>query len=235
MTAPIDFLLITALEEERDAVLNRLPNYRQLPPNSDDVRVYYSASIEARQGNEKCTYSVIVCMVGMGRVPATTGTTDAIRQWLPDYVVLIGIAGGLKAAGIGLGDILIAEQIADYQSQKITKGKNAEIKTEIRWTAHPVDHRLLEFSRSMSPAAWQAEIRETRPNKDEGLPKRHTGTLTTGDAVIAVSEILESFKNQNWPKLIGVEMEAGGAGRFRAPVGASLRVLHGPLRFRPGR
>jgi len=79
MPASIDFLLITALEEERDAVLRRLPGYRQLPPNSDDVRVYYSATIEARQGGGNCTYSVILCMVGMGRVPATAATTDAIR------------------------------------------------------------------------------------------------------------------------------------------------------------
>ena len=122
-------------------------------------------------------------------------------------MILIGIAGGLKSAGIRLGDILIAEQIADYQSQKITKGK-----TEIRWSAFPVDHRLLEFARSIAAGAWQSEIKETRPNGDEGLPKRHMGTITTGDAVIAVSEILDSFKDQNWPKLIGVEMEAGGAG-----------------------
>src|SRR5262245_26741400 len=118
MPAPIDFLLITALEEEREAVLRRLPGYRQLPPTRDDVRVYYSATIEAKQGDGTCTYAVIVCMVGMGRVPATAATTDAIRRWAPDYVVLIGIAGGLKSAGIGLGDILIAEQIADYQSQR---------------------------------------------------------------------------------------------------------------------
>src|SRR5262245_2531571 len=107
MPAPVDFVLITALEEERDAVLSRLPGWRQLPPNKDDTRVYYSATVEARYGEESCTYSVIVCMVGMGRVTATAGTNDAIRRWAPDYVILIGIAGGLKTAGVSLGDILI--------------------------------------------------------------------------------------------------------------------------------
>ena len=203
----VDFLLITALEEERDAVLKRLAGFQQLPPTHDDVRVYYTAKIQAKlPGGADCTYSAIVCMVGMGRVPATAGTTEAIRRWAPDYVVLIGIAGGLKSSGVGLGDILIAEQIADYQSQKITKEK-----TEIRWRSHPVDHRLLEFSRSTFATAWQDNIGEPRPNGDQGQPKRHVGTVTTGDAVIAVDEILESFKEKNWPKLIGVEMEAGGA------------------------
>jgi nucleoside phosphorylase len=101
---PVDFLLITALEEERDAVLRRLPGYQQLPPSRDDVRVYYSATIQAKQaGGAFCTYSMILCMVGMGRVPATAATSDAIRRCVPDYVMLVGIAGGLKSAGVGLG------------------------------------------------------------------------------------------------------------------------------------
>lgn len=206
MSEPVDFLLVTALEEERDAVLSRLPGHQQLPPTHDDVRVYYSATIQAIQaGGATCSYRVIVCMIGMGRVPATNATTDAIRRWSPDYVMLIGIAGGLKSAGAGLGDILIAGQIADYQSLKIMKDK-----TEIRWSALPVDPRLLEFSRAIPASTWQAEIKQARPHNDQGQPKRLEGTLTTGDAVIAVTEILESFKSENWPKLIGVEMEAGG-------------------------
>ena len=65
--APIDFLLITALEAERDAVLSRLPGYQQLPASHDDVRVYYLATIQAVQaGGSGCTYTVILCMVGMG-------------------------------------------------------------------------------------------------------------------------------------------------------------------------
>jgi nucleoside phosphorylase len=207
-SGPIDFLIITALEEERDAVLQHSPGYQQLPPTEHDVRVYYEATIQANQaGGTSFTYSIIVvCLSSMGRVQATATASDAIRHWKPNYVILVGIAGGLKSAGIALGDILIAEQIADYEVQKIEAKK-----TEIRWTVHPVDHRLLEFSRSLPVAIWQAEIREKRPNNDEGVPKRHQGTIVTGDKVITVNALLESFKNQNWPKLIGVEMEAGGA------------------------
>ncbi len=207
ISQPVDFLIITALEEERDAVLRRLPGYQQSPPSEADVRVYYEVVVKAVQaGGAKCDYLVIVvCLSNMGRVQATATASDAIRRWLPSYVLLVGIAGGLKSAGVGLGDILIAEQIADYESQKMTAEGN-----QIRWSAHPVDHRLLEFSRGMVASIWQNDIRVTRPEKADQMPKRHQGTITTGDKVIAVTELLESFKNQNWPKLIGVEMEAGG-------------------------
>jgi nucleoside phosphorylase len=203
----VDFLIITALEEERDAVLLRLPGYQQIPASEADVRIYYEAVVEATQaGGARCDYQVVVvCLSNMGRVQATVTASDAIRRWQPSYVLLVGIAGGLKSAGVDLGDILIAEQIADYESQKITNAGS-----QIRWSAHPVDQRLLEFSRGMAASVWQTDIRENRPEKVDQMPKRHQGTITTGDKVIAVTDMLESFKSQNWPKLIGVEMEAGG-------------------------
>lgn len=46
-----------------------------------------------------------------------------------------------------------------------------------------------------------------RPANDE--PKRMIGPIATGDKIIAFSDILEKHR-QDWPKLLGVEMEAGG-------------------------
>ncbi len=194
ISPPVDFLIITALEEERDAVLQRLPGYQQTLTSDVDVRIYYEAVVEAiRADRARCHYLVVVvCLSNMGRVQASATAGDAIRRWDPRYVLLVGIAGGLKAAGVGLGDILIAEQIADYESQKVTADGN-----QIRWSAYPVDHRLLEFSRGMVAAVWQSDIRVSRPEKPDQMPKRHQGTITTGDKVIAVDEVLESFKSQN--------------------------------------
>lgn len=36
----IDVVIITALEEEREAMRAMLPDCHQLPPTTDDVRVY---------------------------------------------------------------------------------------------------------------------------------------------------------------------------------------------------
>ncbi len=41
-------------------------------------------------------------------------STLAIRRWQPRYVLLVGIAGGLEKAGVAPGDLLIANQVADY-------------------------------------------------------------------------------------------------------------------------
>ena len=42
---PIDFLIVTALEEERDAVLDAFPELALLPPSAEDVRRYYLGNL----------------------------------------------------------------------------------------------------------------------------------------------------------------------------------------------
>ena len=106
----VDFVLITALPEERDAVLAKLPSYHKLPPTNEDIRTYFQADIPITFPDSSTgTYCVVVmCLSGMGRVQSATATADAIRQWHPRYVMLIGIAGGIAARNVQIGDILIS-------------------------------------------------------------------------------------------------------------------------------
>src|SRR5262249_9440298 len=117
--------------------------------------------------------------------------------------MLVGIAGGVAKAHVEIGDILISDQIADYELQKLTPDG-----PEIRWQVHRVDPRLIGAVQNFSTAGWQDLITVERP--DDRAPKRHIGTVVTGDKVIAVEDVLAKY-NAMWPKLIGVEMEAGGA------------------------
>src|SRR5262245_8094173 len=104
---PTDFVIITALEEERDAVLAQLPNPRRIPPSNDDIRIYYTASLPVvYPDNTTGTYQIVVMpLLGMGRVEATAATADAIHRWHPRYVLLVGIAQGV-ARDVRRGDIL---------------------------------------------------------------------------------------------------------------------------------
>src|SRR5205823_1338456 len=56
-----DFVIITALSEERDAVLSKLPGCRRLPATREDIRIYYAAEIETKSPDGPTDkYSVIV-------------------------------------------------------------------------------------------------------------------------------------------------------------------------------
>jgi nucleoside phosphorylase len=200
---PVDVVMITPLEEERDAVLAQLAGARQLPPTQDDIRVYYAAELPVTfPDGTTATYRVVVVpLLNMGRVEAANATGDAIRRWRPRYVWLVGIAGGLAKAGVALGDVLIADQVADYELQKLTPET-----TSIRWQVHRVDPRLLGAALNLRADGWQRLVTCARP--EAGTPRRRIGPICTGDKVIA-NGLLDAYRDV-WEKLIGVEMEAGG-------------------------
>jgi nucleoside phosphorylase len=155
-------VIITALEEERDAVLAKLSGYQRLAPSSDDVQVYYWATLPVTfaDGSTGVYRLVVMPLLGMGRVKATAATGDAIRRWRPRYVILVGIAGGIATKDIKLGDILVSDQIVDYELQKLLPEKS-----EVRWEVHRADPRLIAAARNLRSYYWQTLIETRRPGK----------------------------------------------------------------------
>ena len=202
--APVDFVIVTALEEERDSVLAKLPGHCKLPPTNEDIRVYFSCELPATfDDGSKATYRVIlVPLLNMGRIEAANATGDAIRRWAPRYVLLVGIAGGVSEMDVELGDLLISDQIVDYEIQKITKEGS-----EIRYKVHPADPSLVGAAKNDLSNIWRTLIKVNRPG--EGSSKKKIGAIATGDKVIAFKDLLKRYRD-DWPNMIGVEMEAGG-------------------------
>lgn len=198
-----DFVIITALQEELEALLDKLPSAQRLPPTDEDVRVYYQADlpIAFSDGAIGAYRLVLMSLLGMERVQAANATNDAIRQWHPRYVLLVGIAGGIAEAKVKRGDVLISEQIVDYELQKLTVGGE-----QIRWEPYRADPRLLEAARHQGKN-WFRLIQKKRPQR--GTSKFIIGPVATGDKVVAIKDVLEHYRS-DWPKLIGIEMEAGG-------------------------
>lgn len=197
----VDFLLVTALPEERDALLRRLPGFERVVPRKDDVHVYFRAQLPVVDGAG--TYRIVVLpLLGMGRVNAATATAEAVKRWRPRHVVLVGIAGGVAARSVSLGDLLISEQVVDYELQKLT-----EQGIEVRWSVHKASRRLYAAALNVLGDAWTKGIEVKRPA--EGAPRIHLGPIASGDKVVAVERVLTEYRNV-WPTLIGVEMEAAG-------------------------
>ncbi len=203
---PVDFVIVTPLEEERDAVLEKLPGYRRLMPSEDDIRIYFGIHLPVTfPDGSSGTYQVVVMpLLGMGRAQATAATNDAIRRWNPRYVILVGVAGGIEAKGAKLGDVLVPDKIVDYELQKLTdKGP------DIRWEVYGVSSRLLGAAKNFIGDDWLKLIDTQRPRR--GKPERHIGPIASGDKVVDYAEALNLKKcREVWSKLIGVEMEAGG-------------------------
>ncbi|MFM9966037.1 MAG: hypothetical protein ACKV2Q_33060 [Planctomycetaceae bacterium] len=198
---PIDFLVVTALEEERNAVLRKLENVSRISPSAEDVRVFHQGWLSGH--DQQTTPQVVVsCVASMGRVKATTTTIDAIRRWKPKYIILCGIAGGFAANGAHVGDVLLAEQVVDYSLEK-TKPAGSEI----RFQSWPSDERLRNFAANLRRDEWGSLIAVSRPGPGDIDILR--GPVATGDRIVESPTLIQSLLN-HYPKLIGVEMEAGG-------------------------
>jgi WD40 repeat protein/nucleoside phosphorylase len=200
----MDFLIITALPEEQDAVLSKLPSHRKTAASEGHVNVCFESELPILLPDSlKKSYSIVVtCLARMGRVQAAVQTSYLVQHYRPRYVMLVGIAGGASANGVTLGDVLISDEIIDYEIQKLTKkGPKA------RFSVYRSDPRLLSAAQNLRDDGWKQLISPTRPRKGE--PRCIPGPVATGDKVVALKKFLNELL-QKWPKLIGVEMEAGG-------------------------
>ena len=191
----------------------------------EGYHTYFQADVTTKfSDGEIGTYHAIVLpLLGMGQLQAATATTKAIEQWHPRYTVVIGIAGGIAARGVQIGDILIADQIANYELQKVTPEG-----PQIRWDVHQVDQRLLSACNNFIDGSWKELLQVERPG--QGEPNRFNGPIASGDKVVAFGDFLKK-PQETWPKLIGVEMEAAGAAKAAFQSSAGSRILYGAMRF----
>lgn len=206
---PVDFVIITALPEERDALLSKLPGAKTLDKGQRDLHTYYTARVKTRRQDQSEYNIVVTCLVKIGPLTATAQTVSVVTRWRPRYVLLVGIACGIRGV-VRHGDVLIASQIADY-----TIGKQEGGHRKINWDVYPCGVSLLDSANSVDDD-WRTAIGVDRPG--EGHPAREKGVVASGGDVIQDDEIIATY-SKSWPKLIGIEMESGGvaAGLHQTP------------------
>lgn len=111
-----DILVICALPEERDQLFKAFS-----VPEDDRKRVIHSFRADYNFIYQKFSYSqyniAVVTQNAMGMAAATSLTTRAILAMQPKIVVMVGICAGRKDK-VGLGDIIIADQVFDYTAGK---------------------------------------------------------------------------------------------------------------------
>jgi len=220
---PVDFLIITALEKEVKAVVARLDNHAVERFEDRNIRTYHCGSV--RIGDSERAYRVVVIVLpNMGELSAANATTDAIADWNPRFVLMIGIAGGIPQDDLELGDVVVADQVIGYDY-----GKQYDGFIKPRDHVYPASALLLERVRNFWDDDWARHIDAARPSKaNRAISKRFVGPIASGNKVIA-SKDLQTTLLARWPKLIAIETEAEGvfAAVFDRPQIANALVIRG--------
>jgi len=195
------FLFVTANENETNALLEdkNFFNYTEIPSSKkSDVNFYNFGTF----GAFEVVHFELIKQASINADAALLSISDAIEEFHPDAVVLVGIAFGKDYGEKGdyyqhIGDILVSEKVIDYESGKVndnTIQSDGSLPECGRVLLSVFKHRKKE---------WHYRIgnREARC---------YFGSMLSGDKVVDDKD----FKKQlfdRYPRAIGGEMEGRGA------------------------
>lgn len=191
-------LIISALEKELQPILEAIDSPLK-PRNMEEVdgRKYFIYEVSA-------TLTVIcTSFLGMGQINAALAVKDVVNHYGVSKVILTGICGGIDRE-MKYGDIIISDQIVDYELAKI-KSDNVQV----RWNVYRSDFELVQSMRMFKSDSWTSYLKRAFPGSEYKKPNVYSGIVLSGNKVIANNEEIKRFK-KTWDKALAVEMEASG-------------------------
>jgi nucleoside phosphorylase len=205
-------LIITALAVETKAVRSYLREGG--PPQPDRWGTYYiNGSFAGRNGE----WRVAVVEVGQGNEAAAVKTALGFVHLMPELIILVGVAGGLK--DVALGDVVVARSVHGYE-----KGKETEGGFLSRPEVFNSSVRLVEAAKYLAgTSAWRDRIVDRR-----GDPDVVVGPIVAGNKVVASeSGFVRALLKERFSDALAVEMEGLGLLTAAHHVGVPAIVVRG--------
>lgn len=202
-----DVAVVCALEEELDYVKEMLSDIRQVMFPMDD-NIYFSGTILK---DDKKIKVIATSALQMGMVATAALTTNMIHNFIPKYVIMTGIAAGIKNK-VNLGDAVVAEFSWDYGAGKEIVEENGYGRHLNTFQPVQADATLLSKVRLLQQdKAFMEKIAEGfHGKKPDTRFKIVIGPMATGAAVIADPEKVQSIMENQTRNVVAIEMEAYG-------------------------
>ena len=203
--------VLTATPIERDMVLRHM---KPPPPRRSILQVFRDANtyFVGRLGLQP----VVLCMCDMGsagRDAAFAVTSELIREWTPEYVIMVGIAFGRDPNKQRIGDVLVADRIIAYEPERVGHGGN-----ESRGHHPPAGPRLL--NRFKNVIGWTFD----HPSGDSCRVR--TGPVLSGEKLIDNPDFKSDLFTR-YPTAIGGEMEGSGLAAAAGRVNCEWVLVKG--------
>lgn len=198
-TTDINVLVVTALKLERLAVREHLT----------DIETETASGLAADIGTSLTSpgQRIAIIETGPGNVSAGILTAKAEEAFRPEYIVMFGIAGGVK-------DVAIGDVVASSKVYWVEGGKAAE-KFKPRPDFAAVSPSVLQLARAVSADnAWMGRAKSsggTWPGTGRE-PQSFVGPIVVGEKVVVdkIAEVAQII-SQTFSDAIAVDMEDFGA------------------------
>lgn len=111
----------------------------------ENVSVTKVSSVEFCSGT-LCGIDMVVAEAGMGKVNAAVTAQTMILKYKPEFIVNIGVAGGLIKS-LGIGDIVIADRTAEHDMDATPLGDEPGYITGLNRVYMDCDRKIVELLR----------------------------------------------------------------------------------------
>lgn len=223
-TINVDIAIITAVEEEFNAVKTSFNDWKEIKL-SNDPNIYYLSNIIVNDG---LTQSILLSVLPeMGLTAAANLTTRIIDKFHPSKVLMAGICGGVKDK-VQIGDLIIASNSWDYGSGKIKPAmeKNGHYYS---FEASPNQISVPNLNTlKLSTSGIIEKITNEWNKYHMDMPmtsQLHIGPMPSGASVICDSELFNEIIRPQHRKCLALDMETYGV------YYSSANTTELPIRF----
>jgi nucleoside phosphorylase len=233
----VDFGIITIREDEFDAVLQRFPKQDVVQGR----RRYNLSEVETVRGDSYLT-AVMRCFE-QGNTEAMDAARDLLEDLDPQWLLVVGIAGGVPASEFTLGDVVVSTRVYDFSVEAVLQdgsreyalggGRMHRAAASIAVDLPAMRGDLGDWSSAASIGAsrppvalteqsfygdeeWRRKARETLRRHFEGRPAREP--IVTAGAIASSDRLIKDTEIMRvWLRIarhiLAVEMESAGVYR----------------------
>ena len=170
--------ILTAMQSEHDLLASLLDNKHTRQINNFSY-------LHGKKGD----HEIILLQCGIGKVNATIGTVELIKNYAPSYIISTGVAGGIDAC-LSVMDVVVSEQIVYHDV----------------WCGMECEHGQIQGLPTFFNAAPKL-VEAALSLNDTQHTKIHSGLICTGDQFITSRTELDTIKT-NFPLGLAVDMES---------------------------
>lgn len=146
----------------------------------------------------------------MGVVDASILAASLTAKYNPKLLVMTGVCGSRTTKNVNIGDIIIPNEVYDYQTGKYEDG----VYKPYSYRA-PIEPALISYARE-----WKDEIMRSIEDSSETQRQKikttevHFDIMACGSLVIKTDGVLENIAESLDEKTVAVEMESYGIARI---------------------
>lgn len=208
-----DLAILTAVPVEKEAVYRLADKWDRICVDGDST-VYWGTEWVKQKKTCKVVWT---CLPQMGMVAAATAASKLIFNFIPRYMIMPGIAAGIKAE-YEYGDLIIPKEVKDYCSGKYTTPD----KVSKSITSNPLKYFVPSSSSLPTDPfifnkmvdSYQDELIRIHSRwpfyEKYKIPHIRTGYIASGDSVIQNSVIVDIMIKNHLKNADGIDMEAYG-------------------------